>query len=369
MQITMSGFPGAGKGTLKRTLAEELGIKHFSVGDLRREYAEQQGLTIQELNRLGETNSQTDRNADEYQQQWAQENPEFLLEGRLSYYFLPTTIKLFLTVSPEVGARRILSANRGKSETKCKGLREQIRTNRQRCESDINRYRTIYGIQNPYEEENFDIVIDTTKLTPKQILQLAVAKIIDYQQKMNPPTFYLAHPTESKKTVREWEMRFEEESGIDLHNPFYDGDSLETLMGESGKEKYKKMPQAQLIELFGGDLKSIADERIIGGIFIIDNQYTLGTPAELMATKLMGKLAYTVITHTDTAYRHHPALELLSDKTFSSTQELEAYLKQNRGKLFRELEKSRQRTERDPTFKAMHEVIRKNHEFLAVKAQ
>ncbi len=176
MKITMSGLPYSGKGTLGKKLAEILIIPYFSVGDLRREYARNQGVTIERLNELAEKDPKWDRLADEYQIEWAKKQKSFLLEGRLSYHFIPESIKLFLTVSPEEAARRALLDNRN-SEKKAETLEEQIIKNRERCQSDVRRYSTLYGIENCYDPKSFDIVIDSTKLSPEDVLQRALTTI------------------------------------------------------------------------------------------------------------------------------------------------------------------------------------------------
>ena len=172
----MSGLPYSGKGVLGKRLAKALEIPYFSVGDLRREYAQKQGITITELNLQAETNPESDKKADEYQVEWARENEKFLLEGRLSYHFIPESIKLFLHVSPEEAARRALLDNRT-SEEKARTLEEQIDKNQERCRSDVKRYNKLYGIGNCYNWKNFDIVIDTTRLTPEEVLEKALEEI------------------------------------------------------------------------------------------------------------------------------------------------------------------------------------------------
>lgn len=176
MKITLSGLPYSGKGVLGKKLAEILMIPYFSVGDLRREYAQKQGITIEKLNELSEKDSQWDKRADEYQVEWAKKQERFLLEGRLSYHFIPDSLKLFLTVSPEEAARRALLANRD-SEKKAETLEAQINKNEERCQSDVRRYLALYGIENCYNQRNFEVVVDTTDLTPEEVLQRALTGV------------------------------------------------------------------------------------------------------------------------------------------------------------------------------------------------
>lgn len=176
MKITISGFPGSGKTTLGEMLSKEFQIQFFSVGDLRGEYAKKIGMTIEELNELGKKDQSTDKDADRYQTEWASNKSDFALDGRLSYYFIPDSVKIFLSVSPEVGAKRIFQDPR-KDEKKYETVQEVLIANKKRCQSDLERYALIYGIKNCYDEKNFNIVIDTTNKTPKEVLNLVKEKI------------------------------------------------------------------------------------------------------------------------------------------------------------------------------------------------
>lgn len=176
MKITLSGLPYSGKGELSKGLVEVLKIPYFSVGDLRREYAQKEGLTIHELNEKAETDPTSDRLADEYQQAWAKRHENFILEGRLSYHFIKDSIKIFLTVSPEEAAKRALLSNRI-SELKETDLAKQIEKNQQRCDSDVRRYFSLNKIQNCYDPKNFDIIVNTTNLTKEEVLEKILKEI------------------------------------------------------------------------------------------------------------------------------------------------------------------------------------------------
>jgi len=181
MRITMSGLPYSGKGELRGPLAKALSIPEFSVGDLRRLYAKEQGWTIEKLNEESEKDPIWDIRADKYQKDWAQNNPNFLLEGRLSYHFIPDSIKLFMNVSDEVAAQRAIVANRD-SEKTYPTLKEQILANKRRCTSDCLRYFNLYGIQNCYDQQHFDIIINTNNSTIEEVLLKTIEKIKGFKK-------------------------------------------------------------------------------------------------------------------------------------------------------------------------------------------
>lgn len=360
MKITISGLPGAGKGTLIKRLGEEYKLPAFSVGGLRRKYAQKQGMSIAEFNELGEKNSITDIQADEYQKEWAKENQNFILDGRLSYFFIPESIKIFLTVEKIEGAKRIQEAAR-ESEISQPTLEEMINLNKRRCESDIKRYKTIYNIEDCYKEDNFDVILDTTHRTPDEVFKLVKKKILDYNQKMNHPKFYLGHATKSRQEVRTWEAGFEKRTGIELINPFYEGFTLESEWGDAGEEKYSLLKE-KVTSLFSGDLKQIASLDTLGGVFILDDHWSWGTPAEQATVWLMSKLNYTVALSREKNYFNHPVVRFYSgNKVFSSKEEFEEFMIQNKPYFYRDLEKIRRETPQSPIYQIIMEEIRKNH--------
>ncbi|MEM3370913.1 MAG: cytidylate kinase family protein [Candidatus Woesearchaeota archaeon] len=166
MIITISGVAGSGKSTVGRILAQKLGLRYYSVGDLRRKMAEQMGITLEELNRLGEENDFTDKSVDEYQKELGSKEDNFVIDGRLSFFFIPNSVKVFLDVSDEEAARRIMKDKRTAEEFK--SFKEALKGIRRRNESDALRYKKYYGV-NVYDKKNFDLVINTDKIPAEEV--------------------------------------------------------------------------------------------------------------------------------------------------------------------------------------------------------
>ena len=171
MIITINGLPGAGKSTLAKCLAKKLKLKYYSIGQKRRELALKKGLTIDQLNKLGESNPSTDLPIDNFQKKLAKKD-NTVLDGRLSWYFIPNSIKIFLKVEMEEGAGRIFKAKR-KSERPYKNINDAIKEIKQRINSDKKRYKRYYNINNIYDLKNYDIIIDTTNLSIKEMCDMA----------------------------------------------------------------------------------------------------------------------------------------------------------------------------------------------------
>ncbi|MBI4280635.1 cytidylate kinase family protein [Candidatus Uhrbacteria bacterium] len=168
MIITLSGLPGSGKSTVGRRLAERLGYRFYSMGDLRGKMALERHLTIDELNVLGEKEEWTDREVDEYQEKLGKTEDNLVIDGRLSFHFIPPSFKIFLTVDPRVGAERIFARQRPDEKT-ASSIEELQKQLQERVASDEARYGRWYGL-NFRHPKNFDLVIDSTNLAPEEVV-------------------------------------------------------------------------------------------------------------------------------------------------------------------------------------------------------
>jgi len=166
MIITIGGYPGSGKSTAASYLAKKFKLKHMSIGDFRREMAMKRGMTLEELNKLGEKQAFTDKEADDFLKKLGKKD-NLIIDARLGWHFIPKSVKIFLKVKPEAGAERIFREKR-ESEKKYKNISEVVKANKKRIESDIKRYRKYYGL-NPYNISNYDIIIDTSAMSIKEM--------------------------------------------------------------------------------------------------------------------------------------------------------------------------------------------------------
>lgn len=166
MIIALSGTPGSGKSSVADILSKKLGYKHYSAGDFRREMAKSKGLSISELNKIGEKEIFTDKQVDDFQADLGKHEDNFVIDGRLSWYFIKSSIKVFLDAKPSVRANRIFQDER--VEEKFKNLDEAKKSLAERVKSDKKRYKKYYGID-AYDEKNYHFIIDTSKLSAEQV--------------------------------------------------------------------------------------------------------------------------------------------------------------------------------------------------------
>jgi len=167
MIVSISGSPGSGKTAAAKILAERLKVPFYSVGGLRGKMAKERGITIDELNTIGEQDKSTDTDVDEYQRELGEKEKDFVIEGRLSWYFIPRSFKVYLTCEPIEAARRIFEERRSEAthrqdETRFDTVEETRKQLDIRIGSDVLRYQKHYGVD--YRDpSNFDLILDTTE--------------------------------------------------------------------------------------------------------------------------------------------------------------------------------------------------------------
>lgn len=172
MIITIGGRSGAGKTSVAHKLSSKLGYKFYSMGDLRGKMAMERGMTIDELNEIGKKEIWTDKEVDEFQKKLGEKENHFIIEGWLSFYFIPHSFKVFLDVNPEASAKRIFKNQRPDEEAQ-KTVGGVLAMVRKRMAESQKRYKRYYGVD-CFCEKCYDLVINTTNLTISKV----VAKII-----------------------------------------------------------------------------------------------------------------------------------------------------------------------------------------------
>jgi predicted cytidylate kinase len=170
--ITISGVPGSGTTTIAKMLSDKLEMKMIYIGEIFRELAKEYNMTLMEFGELATDNPKIDKELDARQVKYAKLG-NIVLEGRLSGWMVKKNgikaFKVLLTADLETRINRVMNRE-GKSY---RLVRREIEV-REQCELD--RYIKLYDInyQNP---SYYDLIIDTSNLTPEQIIQQIIEKM------------------------------------------------------------------------------------------------------------------------------------------------------------------------------------------------
>ncbi len=181
MIVTISGMPGSGKSTLARNLAKALGFKHHSAGEFMRQIARERGKSILELSRIAEKDESIDREIDARTKRLAGKEDNFVMDSRLAWHFIPESVKIFVVVDLRAAAARIFKDMRAdeKENTSVEKTRENLE---RRMKSEVERYKKLYKVDY-LDRKNYDFVIDTSDISPKEALGKALGLVKQYLKK------------------------------------------------------------------------------------------------------------------------------------------------------------------------------------------
>lgn len=174
MRIVIGGRAGSGKSTIAKLVAEKLNLKHYSMGDIQRQTAKELGISLLELSKREEKNPEIDKELDNKQKELGEKDDNFVIDGRLSAFFIPNSTKIFLDADEKTRAERILKDNRETEKTS--DINKTIEEMNEREESENKRYEEYYNID-CYDKSKYDFVIDTTNLTIEQVTDKVIEAV------------------------------------------------------------------------------------------------------------------------------------------------------------------------------------------------
>jgi len=167
MIIAISGKAGSGKTTVAKEISKKLNLKHYSIGDLMRQMAKEKNISLLELGKLAEEEDSIDKELDK-RQAGLRKDDNFVIDGRLTAHFIPNAnIKVFLDCEDKIRATRILKDERKDEENK--DINDIIKKINEREASERKRYKQYYDVDY-YDEKLYDLIIDTTNLSVKEVV-------------------------------------------------------------------------------------------------------------------------------------------------------------------------------------------------------
>ncbi len=187
MIITISGNPGSGKSTVSKILVREQGYERIYAGGIMRDMARERNITLEQLMLNAKTDPKIDEEVDHRVRDKARElsasGKDVIVEGRVQFYHIPESIKIYINVDEKSGAERIWKdlqdkeISQARNQEAASSIEEVIHKNRVREEGDAQRYLKLYGVDHR-DKSNYDKVIDTTNITADE----AADRIIQYLQ-------------------------------------------------------------------------------------------------------------------------------------------------------------------------------------------
>lgn len=168
MIIAIAGPIGVGKSTVARALADRLGYRYISGGEVFRDLARERGISVTEVNKLAETDPTLDRELDRRQHELAKAG-NCVVESRLAGWMTDADLKVWLRAPLEVRASRVA---RREGQEVASARRDLVERER----SEWARYKAAYGIDiddlGPYH-----LVVDTTLWNAEALVDALTALV------------------------------------------------------------------------------------------------------------------------------------------------------------------------------------------------
>jgi len=179
MIITISGSPGSGKSTVADYVAKKLGMKRYSMGDFQREIARDKNESLAGIAEKSEQDDSIDNRIDQRQKKLGETEDNFIVDSRIGFYFIPHSIKIFLDVDTEVGAKRIYEQKR--EDEKFSTIEKTKDEMKRRVDSEKKRYKEYYNVDH-YDMKNYDIVIDTTEMNVAEAGEEVIKQVKEHHK-------------------------------------------------------------------------------------------------------------------------------------------------------------------------------------------
>lgn len=180
MHITITGNLGSGKSTIGKFLSEKYNFEVYSTGKIQRELASQMNLSTLELNQLMMSDRKYDHMIDDETTRISKvhKDKNIIFDSRLAWHFAPHSFKVFISVSLDEAAKRIMNDQRGSVE-KYSSIEEAKDLLAKRAETESIRYKDIYNL-NYMDYSNYNLIIDSTYCDSNTIAEIIMNEAKDY---------------------------------------------------------------------------------------------------------------------------------------------------------------------------------------------
>jgi cytidylate kinase len=128
--------------------------------------AEERGITTLELNKLAEIDKSIDDEIDGNFAALAKTDKNLVVDSRMAWHFIPDSFKIKLEVNPVLAAERIISADRDNESYG--DFDKTLQALKDRKTSERDRFKKYYNVDIE-DQDNYDLIIETTDVTPQAI--------------------------------------------------------------------------------------------------------------------------------------------------------------------------------------------------------
>ena len=169
--LAISGPHGAGKSTVAKLVAEKLGYRYVSAGDMFRKIAKERGKTLEEFSKLAEMNEEIDHAIDQETLKIAEQSDNLVVDAQLAGWLLKdkADLLIYITAPIEIRIERIAKRD-GKS------IEQSQKETLVREKSEKNRYQKLYKI-NISDTSIYDIIINSKKFNANDCVEIILKAV------------------------------------------------------------------------------------------------------------------------------------------------------------------------------------------------
>lgn len=177
--ITIAGDPASGKGTVTKILQQDLGYEIYRNGDYFRKLAKENNMSVTEFNEYVKDYPEIDIQIETSAKEYALSHDNLIIDARLGWYVVPDSFKVYLKVDIDEAAKRAYNDPNRKDTESFSSIEEQKNDMINRFNLENERYFNIYGVRKD-DMSNYDLIIDTTNLTPNEVKELIEKKYFEW---------------------------------------------------------------------------------------------------------------------------------------------------------------------------------------------
>ena len=173
MRFSITGHLGSGKSTICKLLNKEYNFDVISAGSLMRELASEKGMSVLDFQKSPSNLEHVDNYIDSAiiaKNKAIADDKNIIFDSRMAWHFLPETFKIFIVVSPYEAALRTYLTRDSKEESYT-SVEQAMNQLIERRVVENRRYKAIYGV-NCEDLGNYDVVIDTSYISPKEAVEI-----------------------------------------------------------------------------------------------------------------------------------------------------------------------------------------------------
>jgi cytidylate kinase len=180
--ITVSGPPGSGATTTSKALAEALGVQRVDGGEVFRELAEEQGMSLTQFSAKADADPEIDQLIDRRLQRvaevWGASNKGFVLESRLAGWLAGNRadLRVWLSAPEEVRVERTEDREEMASEMRVREVQE------------VGRFERAYGVD-VTDTSFYDLSLNTARWSESGVLEIILKAVREYDYESDEGAF------------------------------------------------------------------------------------------------------------------------------------------------------------------------------------